>query len=261
MSRREAPAQAVPVLPGPASTSQTLDRGLQVLEAVARAGDPLTVAEAAASVGLDRTVAHRLVATLAARGYLQRDSSGGYRLGPTCLALASAITDLRTTARPFLEELRDATGETVHVVVLSGREVVFLDGIESVHTLRVGSRTGRLLPAHATSVGKALLAALPPEQVRALYERADLVAVTGRTITDRDALERQLAAVRECGYATNHGESENGVGSIGVAVRNLAGEPRAALSVAMPLERWSEAAEEQAASVLKSAAAALGAHL
>ena len=256
MSRREAPAPA-----GPVSTSQTLDRGLQVLEAVARAGDPLTVAEAAASVGLDRTVAHRLVATLAARGYLQRDSSGGYRLGPTCLALASAITDLRTTARPFLEELRNATGETVHVVVLSGREVVFLDGIESVHTLRVGSRTGRLLPAHATSVGKALLAALPPEQVRALYERADLVAVTGRTITDRDALERQLAAVRECGYATNHGESENGVGSIGVAVRNLAGEPRAALSVAMPLERWSEAAEEQAASVLKSAAAALGTHL
>jgi DNA-binding IclR family transcriptional regulator len=243
MSRRDAPGSA-----GPASTSQTLDRGLQVLEAVARAGDPLTVAEAAASVGLDRTVAHRLVATLAARGYLQRDAGGGYRLGPTCLALAPAITDLRTTARPFLEELGSATGETVHVVVLSGREVVFLDGIESVHALRVGSRTGRVLPAHATSVGKALLAALPPEQFRALYERAD-------------ALERQLAAVRECGYATNRGESENGVGSIGVAVRNPAGEPRAALSVAMPLERWSEAGQEQAACVLKSAAVALGAHL
>jgi DNA-binding IclR family transcriptional regulator len=256
MSRREAKASTVT-----ASTSQTLDRGLQVLEAVARAGDPLTVAEAAASVGLDRTVAHRLVATLAARGYLQRDGSGGYRLGPTCLALASAITDLRTMARPFLEELGDATGETVHLCVLSGREVVFLDGIESVHTLRVGNRTGRLLPAHATSVGKALLAALPAEQVRTLYERSDLVAVTGRTITDRDALERQLAVTRERGYATNHGESENGVGSIGIAVRNPTGEPRAALSVALPLERWSDAAEEQAATVLKSVAAALGAHL
>jgi IclR family transcriptional regulator, acetate operon repressor len=256
MSRREAKASTVT-----ASTSQTLDRGLQVLEAVARAGDPLTVAEAAASVGLDRTVAHRLVATLAARGYLQRDGSGGYRLGPTCLALASAITDLRTMARPFLEELGDATGETVHLVVLSGREVVFLDGIESVHTLRVGSRTGRLLPAHATSVGKALLAALPPEHLRALYGHADLVAVTPRTITDRDALERQLTAIRERGYATNHGESENGVGSIGMAIRNPAGEPRAALSVALPLERWSEAAELQAAAALRSAAAALGAHL
>jgi len=259
MSRRDAPTALAATVP--AVTSQTLDRGLQVLEAVARAGDPLTVAEAAASVGLDRTVAHRLVATLAARGYLQRDGSGGYRLGPTCLALASAITDLRTMARPFLEELRDATGETVHLVVLSGREVVFLDGFESVHVLRVGSRTGRLLPAHSTSVGKALLAALPPEHLRALYEHADLVAVTAATITDRDTLERQLAAIRERGYAINHGESENGVGSIGMVVRNPAGEPRAALSVALPLERWSEAAEQQAATALRFASAALGAYL
>src|ERR1700684_172573 len=81
MSRREAPAQTVPALTGPASTSQTLDRGLQVLEAVARSGDPLTVAEAAASVGLDRTVAHRLIASLSVRGYLQRDGRGGGRGG------------------------------------------------------------------------------------------------------------------------------------------------------------------------------------
>lgn len=244
-----------------APISQTLDRGLQVLEAVARAGDPLTVAEAAASVGLDRTVAHRLIATLSTRGYLQRDNRGGYRLGPTCLALASAITDLRTMARPFLEALRNTTGETVHLVVLSGREVVFIDGIESIHTLRVTSRTGRLLPAHATSVGKAWLAALPPEHLDTLYGHADLVAVTPRTISDRNALERELMAIRERGYATSHGESENGVGSIGVAVCNPAGEPRAGLSVALPLDRWSETTEQQAAIALKSSAAELGAHL
>jgi DNA-binding IclR family transcriptional regulator len=242
-------------------TSQTLDRGLQVLEAVARAGDPLTVADSAAAVGLDRTVAHRLIATLAARGYLQRDANGGYRLGPTCLALASAITDLRTAARPYLEAVRDATGETAHLVVLSGREVVFIDGIESPHALRVGSRVGRLLPAHATSVGKAMLAALPLEQVRALYEHADLPAVTAKTVTSLDALERQLEAIRERGYAVNHGESENGVGSIGMAVRNPAGEPRAALSVALPLDRWSDAAEQRAAAELRTATAALGAYL
>jgi len=255
VSSREATAPVSPAI------SQTLDRGLQVLEAVARAGDPLTVAEAAASVGLDRTVAHRLITTLAGRGYLQRDGSGGYRLGPTCLALASAVTDVRSAARPFLEALRSATGETVHLVVLSGRQVVFIDGIESVHALRVSSRTGRVLPAHATSVGKALLAALPPERVAELYGQADLVAVTPRTITDRDELERQLAAIRERGYAVNHGESENGVGSVGMAVRNPAGEPRAALSVALPLDRWSETTEQQAAAALRSAAANLGARL
>jgi DNA-binding IclR family transcriptional regulator len=250
MSRLEAPA-----------TSQTLDRGLQVLEAVARSGDPLTVAEAAASVGLDRTVAHRLIATLAARGYLRRNSSGGYRLGPTCLALGSATTDLRTVARPFLETLCTATGETVHLVVRSGRQVVFIDGIESARALRVASRTGRLLPAHATSVGKALLAALPPDRLDALYGDAELTAVTARTITDKEALERQLEAIRERGYATNHGESEDGVGSLGMAVRNPAGEPRAALSVALPLDRWTEKTEQHTAAALHSAATALGAHL
>ena len=251
MSRHEAPT---PI-------AQTLDRGLQILEAVAQAGEALTVAEAAAAVGLDRTVAHRLVATLATRGYLQREGGGGYRLGPTCLALASVVTDLRAAARPRLEVLRDATGETAHLVVLSGRDVVFIDGVESVHALRVAPRTGRHLPAHATSVGKALLAALPPDRVAALYGHADLVAVTKRTICDWHALERDLAATRKRGYATSRGESENGVGSVGVAVCNSAGDPRAALSVAMPLDRFTDTVERQAAAALRSAAAELGAQL
>lgn len=241
--------------------AQTLDRGLRILEAVSQAGGALTVAEAACAAGLDRTVAHRLVVTLATRGYLQRESGGGYRLGPTCLALASVVTDLRAAAKPHLDALRDATGETVHLVILSGREVVFVDGTESIHALRVAARTGRHLPAHATSVGKALLAALPPGRFAALYGHGDLVAVTQRTICDPQALERDLALTRERGYATSRGESENGVGSVGVAVRNPAGDPQAALSVAMPLDRFTEQVERQTATLLRSAAAELGARL
>jgi DNA-binding IclR family transcriptional regulator len=244
--------------------AQTLDRGLQILEAVARSADPLTVAQTAEIVGLDRTVTHRLVSTLAIRGYLHREAGGGgggYRLGPACLALASAITDLRTMARPFLEALAQATGETVHVVVLSGREVVFIDGIESAHTLRVTARTGRLVPAHATSVGKAWLAALPDHRLDELYGQAELVPVTDRTVTERLALKRELEAIREQGYATSHGESESGVGSVGVAVCNPQGEPRAAMSVALPLDRWSDAFEANAVAELTRAAASLGATL
>jgi len=241
-------------------TAQTLDRGLQVLNAVARASGPVTVAEAAAGVGIDRTVAHRLVATLAARGYLQRDSQGGYRLGPTCVALASATTDLRSLARPFLESVQQATGETVHLVVLSGRDVVFIDGIEGVHALRVTSRTGRVLPAHATSVGKAWLAALPPERVAQMYANADLEPITTRTLHDPQALNRELTAVRRRGYAKSRGESENGIGSVGLAICK-AGEPRAAMSVALPLERWSDAVEEQAVTALHAAAEGLAQQL
>lgn len=244
----------------PVRIAQTLDRGLQVLEAVARSGDPVGVAEVAAAAGLDRTVAHRLVSTLALRGYLHREG-GGYRLGPTCLALASAITDLRTMAAPFLDRLARNTGETVHVVVLSGREVVFIDGVESSHTLRVAARTGRLVPAHATSVGKAWMAALPDGRVDELYGQAELTPVTERTITDRRALARELEAIRRRGYATSHGESERGVGSVAVAVCNPAGEPRAGLSIALPLDRWSTAFERDAVDQLTQVAAALGAGL
>lgn len=237
--------------------AQTLDRGLQVLEAVARAGSAVTVAEVSAAVGLDRTVAHRLMATLAARGYVQRDVRGGYMLGPTCMALASATTDLRAVARPFMERLQRATGETVHLVVVSGRDVVFLDGIEGNHALRVTNRTGRVLPAHSTSVGKAWLAALDPERIDELYGDTHLAEVTRFTLRDFDLLRKELTTVRMRGYATSNGESEIGIGSIGVAVCDASGEPRAALSVALPLDRWSDRLEQEAAAELHSAAAEL----
>jgi DNA-binding IclR family transcriptional regulator len=177
------------------------------------------------------------------------------------MALASVLPDLRTVARPHLEALREATGETVHLVVLSGGDIVFVDGLESGHTLRVAIRNGRRLPAHATSAGKALLAALPPDRFAALYGDADLAAVTDRTISDRQAFEAELATTRARGYATSHGESENGVGSVAVVVLDPAGYVRAALSVAMPLDRFTDEVEAQAAGLLKSAAAALGAEL
>lgn len=247
---------------GQVKGAQTLDRGLQVLEAVARSADPVSVSEAALTVGLDRRVAHRLITTLAARGYLQRDGGDGYRLGPTCLSLASAISDLRTLAHPFLEELADLSGETAHLVVLSGREVVFIDGIESRKALRVGNRTGRLLPANATSVGKAWLAAMEPSQVEALYgSTKHLPSVTDQTIVDTAVLGAELDLIRERGYATSHGESEDGVGSVGMAVCGIGGQPRLAVSVAMPLARLTAATEAAAAADLAAVAERLESRL
>lgn len=219
------------------TSSQTLDRGLQLLELVAGAPEPMTISQLAVAVGVHRTIAHRLAATLTARGYLRREASGGYRVGATCLALASGVSDLRAIARPVLEDLARTTEETVHLVVLSGPDVVFVDGFESPQALRVATRVGRRVPAHATSVGKAWLAALDPDRLRELYPHHSLPTVTAHTVSDRAALERELHTIRERGYATSDGESETGVGSVGMVVRDPAGEPCAAVSVAMPLAR------------------------
>jgi len=237
--------------------SQTLDRGLQVLEAVARSADPVSVAEAATEVGIDRRVAHRLIETLVARGYLHREGIRGYRLGPTCLSLASAISDLRSLAQPYLEQLAEQTGETAHLVVMSGRDVVFIAGIETQKALRVGNRTGRLLPAHSTSVGKAWLAALSTVRVDHLLGTGALLAVTDRTIIDPAEFRAELDMIRARGYAASHGESEDGVGSVAMAVRDGGGEPRLAMSVAMPLNRFTDKAHDEAVAHLQNAVHAL----
>lgn len=250
-------ADGVPPVPDDAAgraTAQTLDRGLQVLEAVAHAAEPLSAMDIAAAVGVHRTVAHRLAGTLARRGYVHSDGNGRYRLGTASLALASRVTDLRTVARPFLEDLARRTGETVHLVIPSGPNVVFIDGLESDQALRVTIRTGQVMPAHATSVGKAWLATLGPEQLHAFYPDEQLEQITPHTIATRRRLEEVLADVRRVGYATSEGDSESGVGSIGVVVRDGSGTVRAAISVALPLHRLTaEKPADLSAAVLESA--------
>jgi DNA-binding IclR family transcriptional regulator len=121
--------------------------------------------------------------------------------------------------------------------VLEGNQVRFVDAVESERALRVAARNGYLLPAHCTSAGKALLAELSPEQVRELYPGGRLATQTGQSLRSMKALEIALEEVREQGFATNHEESEEGVGSVAIALVNGAGRPVAAVAVAVPVSR------------------------
>lgn len=118
-----------------------------------------------------------------------------------------------------------------------------------------------MVPAHATSVGKAWLAALAPERVDDLFVNAAIPAVTERTIVEAAALRAEMDAIRVRGYATSHGESEDGVGSVGVAVRDGEGEPRLAMSVAVPLSRFTDESCTEAADALREIGEVLGARL
>src|SRR5579884_3633380 len=168
-----------------ASGSQTLDRALAALVHIGECGARgLTLAECSANLGYSKPTAHRILRTLAARGFLRVDRERGlYSLGPANLRLGMAFLDqldLRSEALPILRQLREQTGETVHLGVLDRHDVVYIEKVESEHAVRMFSRIGSTMPAYSTGVGKAILASLPPDELeQALPER--LEARTPRT--------------------------------------------------------------------------------
>ena len=183
----------------------------------------------------------RLLATCKHVGFAAQDRPGGsYSPGPAVqeLALATTITvDLRDAARPVLERLAADCGETTNLLLLEGAQVRFAESLEGSHSVRVGSRLGLVLPAHCTSGGKAMLAALPPEELLRRYPTQELEAVGGRPPRLWPALMEDLRHIRERGWAVNLGDSDPSVGGVGVALLSASGYPIAAITAGAPLHR------------------------
>ncbi|MEU1202730.1 IclR family transcriptional regulator [Streptomyces sp. NPDC005813] len=254
-----------PERPSPQYPIESVDRALRLLLMFSDRSE-VRLSDAREALGVGQSTAHRLMAMLVFHGFVQQDPvTRVYRAGPALMEIGLSVVnrmDLRVVARPILESLSAATGETVHLGVLEEGQVRFLDGVESDLALRVSGRVGRVLPAHATSLGKAMLAQLPLDAVHALYPREALPPVTARTMTRRSELTEELERVRARGYAVNVEESEEGVTSVGKAVVRPGGEVVGALSVAAPLSRTDDDKRERRAALLAEAceklAAALG---
>jgi IclR family acetate operon transcriptional repressor len=173
-------------------------------------------------LGVASSTAHRLMAMLQYRGLIRQDpKTKAYQSGPSLDLLAFSVLrrlDVRVRARPVLEKLNADLQETVHLGRLEGTQVDFVDSIESPQALRVSNRLGVAMPAHCTSTGKALLAALSDDEFDALYPEPVLAQITKRSISSRETLKAQLATVRRRGYATSEQEGEEGVVSIAVAL-------------------------------------------
>lgn len=222
---------------------ESVDNALRLLLLVTERKQ-MRVSDAAAELGTAVSTAHRLLAMLAHHGFVEQDeASKAYHAGPVLLRvglLATRSLEVRTLIVPFLERLRDETGETSHAAVLQGNEMLFVACAESPNALRVASRVGTLMYAHCTSIGKAWLACESDDFLRGLYPSAKLPALTDRSLTSRAAFLGQLEQVRRAGYAHNEGESEAGVGSVSAAVRDESGRPMVAISVSAPLVRMSD---------------------
>ncbi|MBO0788664.1 MAG: IclR family transcriptional regulator [Actinobacteria bacterium] len=244
---------------------RSADNVLTLLRMLREQGE-LRVAEAASSLGVAPSTAHRLLATLRRHEFAVQDRHRVYLPGPA-LAAAGATAprpELRAVIHRLLRELVQQCQETAHFMILEGNGARFLDGVEGSKSLRCGSRIGLLLPAHVTSGGKALLAELPDGQLRRLYPRGlPRLDQSGgpRPIVTMPALLRELAEVRRRGYATNHQESEPGIMAAGRCVRDRDGQALGAVVLAVPSVRCPPGHLDELAGHLRACADALSREL
>lgn len=223
---------------------ESVDRALRLLSVLCTR-PAVTLSEVAEELSITRSSAHRLAAMFLWHGYARQDPrTKDYVIGPRLLELGLGVlrqVELAGHARPLLREIAERYDETVHLVVLSGTEVSYVDGIESSKALRAGLRIGMSRPTHATAAGKVLLAQLPPAEVDALYPGPDLPPSTPHTIVRRADLDRELAQIRARGYAVNNQESEPGLSAVAVALPDPTAFMQAAASVAIPSVRADDA--------------------
>lgn len=224
--------------PRAAGGVQSVERALRLLDALGASRCEVGIAELSGRVGLHVSTVHRLLATLVQQGYCrQNPDTGRYALGAKVSLLAESYLgqiDLRQAARPFLERLCRDTGETANLVILDGREALYLDKAESPQNLRIFSRIGHRAPLYCTAVGKILLACRPWAEGKALIGRGPLKPLTRHTNTSPDALKKELEQIRIEGFALDLEECEEGASCLAVPVLNAQGRIEAALSVSGP---------------------------
>jgi DNA-binding IclR family transcriptional regulator len=221
---------------------ESVDKALRILLLLGKQSE-LRMTDVAEYLGVASSTAHRLLAMLQYRGFIRQDSrTKVYRPGTSLTAVAFAILqqfDVHETLRPFLEKLNQDLAETVHLAILDGTTVRFIDAIESPRAVRVASRLGQAMPANCTSTGKALLAGFPSEELRQLYPVEELETLTPNSISTRSELELELEGVRQRGYAASSEESEEGVASVAAAFPSGNLPIRLAMNVSLPVGRLS----------------------
>ena len=211
---------------------QSIDRAAELLAAIAAAPGAEAAPALADRCGLNRSTAWRILATLEHHGLVEREpDSNRYRLGLAVLRLAAAAGDepLVRLAHPVLLELAEATGETANLAVARRLELVYADQVQARHVM-APDWMGHAVPLHATSTGKAFLAALPAAELDALLQ-APLPGYTATTLTEPAALRAELDQVRARGWALSRGELELALWGVSAAVRDGAGRPAAVISV------------------------------
>ena len=217
---------------------KALVKALAILKAIAEHRDGLSLAQLSREMDIPKPTMHRLVQPLLDYRLLQT-TGDGYRLGAQCLVLGTRFleaVDIRVEAKDVLEDLVAHSGETCHLGVIEGDQVVYIEKVESAHAVRMHSWIGSTNPIHCTGLGKAMLSHGPQDCVDELLD-GELEQRTPATLTDPVALRAELARCRERGYPVDDIENEEGVRCVAAPVLDNRGEVVAGLSIAGPVHR------------------------
>jgi len=230
---------------------QSLSRAIAILNCFGDA-EELGITEISKKAGLHKSTAFNLVTTLELHGFLeQNERTGKYCLGNELFRLGTRVkSDLRTLARPYLEALVGRFKETVNLVTRDGTSVVYLEKIESPHSMRISTAVGGRVPLNVTAVGKAILAGLPDAELMPLLEQLTYEKRTPQTIGTPEKLLEHIGRVRQDGYAEDSEELEIGLMCVAAPIANHTGKAFAAISVSGPASRMSESLRQEIGTTL-----------
>ena len=234
-----------------------VDKTLDILEALGQQKKEMALPELSKALGMPKATLFRYLVTLENRGYVRKTlNDDRYALGFKVLELGRQVLgnlNLHAMALPFMKTLQAQFQETVNLAVLDGCEIVYIEILESPQTFKMAARVGAHEMAHATSLGKAMLAFLPDEEVERIAETSNLPKRTANTIDSLSQLWPELGMIRERGYAIDEEENEAGARCVGVPIFDHQGNVVAALSISGPASRLSAAEVEKLGAALVAA--------
>lgn len=222
---------------------QTVVNALDILDYMQSCDGEVGVTEVGQALKMHKSNVSRLLSTMESKGYVNKDmESGKYTLGTRIVELAKTRLDqmdLRSHARPFLEELVKKTNETAHLAILDQGRIIYIDKVDTPQTLMMRSKIGYRAFPHCTALGKAILAALPEGEMNALLQEQSMPRLTPNTITDAVALRDHLRRVKDQGFAIDEEENEEGIRCAAAPIRDYTGHVVGAISISAPIMRVS----------------------
>jgi DNA-binding IclR family transcriptional regulator len=241
---------------------QVIERMMKLLDVLSYYHDPVGLKQLALETGLHPSTAHRILAAMAASGFVERADPGTYRLGIRLLELGNLVKsriNIRDSAMPQMQALHEKIGESVNLGVRQGDEIVYVERTSSGRSsVRVVHLVGARAPLHVTAAGKLYLAEFSKDELREYARRTGLPGLTPTSITTLPALEKEIERVRRHGVAYDNEEIEQGLRCVAAPVRDDTGDLVAGLSVSAPAERYNAEWAPLLRSTAEAVSAAIG---